>query len=272
MPEPERISVAEVVDAMIIRGGPEYDPEGRMEFVDQVVKAVGSRALDHATTDGGVQIDNVLDASSTFNALHLRKRLRNTLYDGIIRANGVREGAELARTDVLTKLPNRMAYNERIALEVRRQEYEPSDTSNYLALFVGDLDHLRRTNNDFGSHSAGDLALASAASDLASAVRPGDFAGRIGGDEFVVVARFQAETRERAQDNLEEMRNHLTEGVSGTTTYDDRDLTYSMTFGGTLFQPGDTPETLFRIADADLYVLKHFRTGEDATDTSEITS
>jgi diguanylate cyclase (GGDEF)-like protein len=90
--------------------------------------------------------------------------------------------AREARTDPLTGLGNRVAWEDTLAVEQARWE------RHHRPVVLGsiDLDHLKATNDRFG-HAAGDELLVGAASVLRRALRGGDVIARIGGDEFAVV-------------------------------------------------------------------------------------
>src|SRR5215217_651244 len=62
---------------------------------------------------------------------------------------------ETARTDTLTSMPNRRAFDERLALEIERA----ARTGEVLSLLMGDIDHFKALNDRYG-HAAGDEALA----------------------------------------------------------------------------------------------------------------
>ena len=89
----------------------------------------------------------------------------------------------LAHTDALTGLANERTVARILELELARAGRQGSEVS--LALF--DIDDFRATNAD-GGHVAGDDVLRRVAAVLAESVRLVDTVGRIGGDEFVLVA------------------------------------------------------------------------------------
>jgi len=89
----------------------------------------------------------------------------------------------LARTDGLTKLCNRRAFDEIIQTEWRRALRGDAP----LSLLMIDVDHFKSFNDLYG-HSAGDDALAAVARCIGENIRrPGDSAARYGGEEFAVV-------------------------------------------------------------------------------------
>ena len=88
----------------------------------------------------------------------------------------------LSLTDSLTNLPNRRAFDQRMAIEWQRTLRYGSP----LSVMLLDIDHFKRFNDDFG-HQTGDDVLAKVAELIAEAVRTTDFASRYGGEEFVVI-------------------------------------------------------------------------------------
>ena len=89
----------------------------------------------------------------------------------------------VSHTDALTGLANERTVRRVLELEVARAQRQGSDVS--VAVF--DVDDFTRLNADAGSR-AGDLVLRQVASILAESVRLVDTVGRVGADEFVLVA------------------------------------------------------------------------------------
>ncbi|TDN68265.1 sensor domain-containing diguanylate cyclase [Paraburkholderia sp. BL10I2N1] len=89
----------------------------------------------------------------------------------------------LARTDGLTGLNNRRAFEEIIEAEWRRTQR----SARPLSMLLIDVDNFKGFNDLYG-HSAGDDALVAVARCIAGHVRrPGDSAVRYGGEEFVAL-------------------------------------------------------------------------------------
>ena len=108
----------------------------------------------------------------------------------LLRQAEAREALELerdryareARTDRLTGLDNRAAWDEHLANEdARRSRYEEEVT-----IVSADLDALKEINDRDG-HAAGDQALKAAAELLRRSARASDRVARVGGDEFLVL-------------------------------------------------------------------------------------
>jgi diguanylate cyclase (GGDEF)-like protein len=89
----------------------------------------------------------------------------------------------MAHTDPLTGLANERTVARILELELARAARQQSEVS--LAMF--DVDDFQATNLD-GGHEAGDAVLRRVAAVLAESVRLVDTVGRIGGDEFVLIA------------------------------------------------------------------------------------
>ena len=89
----------------------------------------------------------------------------------------------MAHTDPLTGLANERTVGRILELELARAGRQGSEVS--LAMF--DVDDFRATNRE-GGNEAGDDVLRRVAAVLAESVRLVDTVGRIGGDEFVLVA------------------------------------------------------------------------------------
>jgi diguanylate cyclase (GGDEF)-like protein len=87
----------------------------------------------------------------------------------------------LAQHDVLTELPNRLLFNERLD-EILATAREDSPA----ALLCLDLDGFKEINDDLG-HAAGDLLLKEVGRRLLANLRKGDTAARLGGDEFAIL-------------------------------------------------------------------------------------
>ena len=134
---------------------------------------------------------------------------------------------ELVRTDSLTGLLNRRAFDDTIENEIRRS----GRTAAPLSLLLVDVDRFKPYNDHYG-HPAGDAVLRRVAEILkASLKRPGDVAARYGGEEFAAIlpdtdedgAYLVAEGFRRAlsEDGIEHAaseRGHLTASV-GVASY-----------------------------------------------------
>ncbi len=149
-----------------------------------------------------------------------------------------------ARTDDLTRLPNRRALDEEIghALSAARRSGRP------FAIVMVDVDRFKFINDTHG-HAVGDATLAAFSARLAGALREPDRAFRYGGEEFCLLL---CETDAPGARTLaERAREQINQPFDGTM----RALTAS--FGVTAWQPDDTFDTLLRRADRALYSAKN---------------
>jgi len=151
--------------------------------------------------------------------------------------------AREARTDPLTGLGNRVAWDETLALEQARRDRHRRP----VVMLAVDLDGLKGTNDSLG-HAAGDELLVAAAGALRDAVRAGDVVTRVGGDEFAALladadpAAAEA-VRNRVMDACERWR-----GSRGTTL--------RLSIGWAAPKPGETLHDAYCRADAAMYEAK----------------
>jgi len=87
-----------------------------------------------------------------------------------------------ARTDPLTALPNRRAFEEAYERETARVDRAGGQVS----LLLADLDRFKQVNDTLG-HGAGDALLVRVGETLRESARTGDTVARFGGDEFAVL-------------------------------------------------------------------------------------
>src|SRR5207253_1090933 len=118
----------------------------------------------------------------------------------------------MALTDPLTGLPNRRAMDRLVKTELQRRLRQPSP----LSLAIADVDHFKNINTQF-LLPGGDHVLVWLAQVLSNALRTTDTVGRIGGEEFMILA--PGADLDGATGLAERVRH----GVSGAVTeYNDR--------------------------------------------------
>jgi len=158
----------------------------------------------------------------------------------------LREQRRRAMTDVLTQLPNREAWQERLDLELQRwRRY-----GNPLSLAMLDIDFFKRFNDSYG-HKAGDRVLQLVAKALRDRLRQTDFIARFGGEEFVVL--FPETSAEVAKDVLDGLRVYIRE-----LPFHFRGEPVSVTFSAGVagFERDDRNESALERADSALYRAK----------------
>ncbi|CAN5237836.1 bifunctional diguanylate cyclase/phosphodiesterase [soil metagenome] len=155
---------------------------------------------------------------------------------------------ELAWSDVLTGLPNRAQFTERLRLASREA------SAHSVALLYMDIDGFKAVNDVFG-HSFGDRLLLAVAGRLRDSLAEEDFVARLGGDEFVVVLVGPpgASMKTRA----EAVAADLCRRLAAPYTIDANDLVVSVSIGITMSSTGTIDgETLLQRADMAMYAAK----------------
>jgi diguanylate cyclase (GGDEF)-like protein len=154
-----------------------------------------------------------------------------------------------ATHDGLTGMLNRVAILRALATEIDRARRK----SSTLVVALVDLDHFKRVNDAYG-HLTGDEALLGFASAIANAIRAYDFAGRYGGEEFLLVLNdIPPGVVEQRLASLHASISNLEVVARGT------ELTLSCSLGATVFDPAcglSSVEALLSIADQALYYAK----------------
>jgi diguanylate cyclase (GGDEF)-like protein/PAS domain S-box-containing protein len=152
----------------------------------------------------------------------------------------------LALHDPLTGLPNRALFTDRLQ---RAMANAMRDQSHVALMFI-DLDKFKPVNDTY-DHAMGDLLLQEVARRMLACVRESDTVARIGGDEFVVIARVTG-----AHDALavgEKVRKSLEQPF----LLDGHVLQISCSVGGALFpEHGQDDITLVKNADMAMYRAK----------------
>jgi len=189
--------------------------------------------------------------SKPFDPQELRMRLKAgeriiDLQEKLLQAQ--QELHYMATHDNLSGLQNRYAILEALRRELSRARREGRE----VGIILADIDHFKRINDSLG-HLAGDAVLREVAARLRKHVRPYDYVGRYGGEEFLVVLpecplRATQGAAERMQKAVFQEPVLLAEGPVNVT----------ISLGVTGYAQGETDElqALIRAADGALYRAK----------------
>jgi diguanylate cyclase (GGDEF)-like protein len=169
----------------------------------------------------------------------LIKRLRRQLAEKQHHSMILRE---LAMVDALTGLYNRRFAEQRLVAEVARSARK----GHPLTVVLLDLDEFKRINDTYG-HPAGDLVLQEFAAALNRAVRGGDLAVRMGGDEFLLIL---------PECNHEQLRLVLNRLGPLELAWEGRKFPIKYSVGWKEYASGDQPEGMLAAADQALYANK----------------
>ncbi len=153
----------------------------------------------------------------------------------------------LAYHDVLTGLPNRLLFFDRLEQSIRRAHRNGQG----MALLFLDLDQFKQVNDTFG-HALGDELLKQVAERLRRAVRESDTVARIGGDEFAIVM----DAVNEPADVVAGVR-HISALFREPFTVGAHSFTITFSIGVSLFpQDGEDGQTLLRNADTAMFRAK----------------
>jgi diguanylate cyclase (GGDEF)-like protein len=152
---------------------------------------------------------------------------------------------EQASTDGLTGLPNKRT----VQTTITRMVALADRTASPLAALSLDLDHFKQVNDTFG-HGRGDDLLSAVGSVLRSTIRASDFAGRNGGEEFLVLLP------STAQDEALIVAEGIRAAI-GRIQVPQLDRSISVSIGISVFPDDATDATsLMENADRALYAAK----------------
>jgi diguanylate cyclase (GGDEF)-like protein len=176
------------------------------------------------------------------------------------RALLVAEFREAARTDAKTGLANSGYWREVAEREIARAR----GGRDPLAVLLVDIDHFKDVNDRFG-HLTGDDILRAVASALTEGLRPRDFVGRFGGEEFVVL--LTGSDLEQARQAAERIRAHVAD-VKVEATGRAQSVGVTISIGVAAFrESGHSVHELLDAADTALYAAK--RAGRNCVRVAE---
>ena len=156
--------------------------------------------------------------------------------------------ARQATYDMLTGIPNRALFIDRLSQETLRAER----SGRGVALIFIDLDEFKKVNDTLG-HAAGDEVLQIAADRITRSIRNVDTAARVGGDEFAVIAP-------KLQDvvDAEPIAQRILTAMAVPMKVQGQDILTTASIGIAIF-PADSEdgEELLRDADVAMYRSKN---------------
>ncbi|MES2586883.1 MAG: sensor domain-containing diguanylate cyclase [Pseudomonadota bacterium] len=152
-----------------------------------------------------------------------------------------------AHHDVLTELPNRTLFSDRLQQALAACKRHKTK----LAILFIDLDNLK-TINDVYSHNVGDALLKEVARRMRECVRESDTVGRFGGDEFVLIL-----PGIDAEDQAVQVAEKIRLALSAPTEVEGISLSTSASIGVALYpEHGENETDLINNADVAMYEAK----------------
>ncbi|MFT5502518.1 MAG: diguanylate cyclase (GGDEF)-like protein/PAS domain S-box-containing protein, partial [Gammaproteobacteria bacterium] len=149
--------------------------------------------------------------------------------------------------DLLTGLPNRSLFNDRLDLAIKHSRRH----NQMLAVMYLDLDRFKSVNDTFG-HSVGDLLLQAVVSRLQKCLREGDTLSRFGGDEFVLLLPQIDEVSD-----VELIARKIIDALKEPFGLDGQKVFSGISIGAALFPEfGNNKDALIKHADIAMYQAK----------------
>ena len=215
--------------------------------IDELKKAVNVqlvsiiKAMNHHKASEQKRIDSLqaekkalLDRLDSME--HQSEQLRQSAEDAHVKS----------RTDPLTGLPNRLAYDQRFNEELARFERY----GTVFSLCVADIDYFKRINDEYG-HLAGDKVLRLMSRILQKQLRNVDFIARFGGEEFVIL--MPSTDADAARIAAEKVRQTI---ETSPFNFQSNPVKITMSFGVTQVQKEDSVSSMFARADKAMYTAK----------------
>lgn len=198
----------------------------------------------------GERVDNLV-----FNGQALMVESDKRLTVGVIsepdkRTRVVQEHVDMdeAKLDSATGIYNKKAITDMITEEINKAAGENKNIQMYLMIL--DIDNFKSVNDSYG-HYFGDEVIKSFADSLRISVGGRGLVGRIGGDEFMVLLK------DVSVEEVRIMLKSMRKGLKVLLAQKQPEYLFSTSIGISQFSKDGTDfETLFKIADAALYIAK----------------
>ncbi|MET1247168.1 EAL domain-containing protein [Sporolactobacillus sp. STCC-11] len=190
-----------------------------------------------------------LESENGWNSgrMSLLELVTNILADALVKVNAEKRIHFMAYFDSLTKLPNRVLFNERtsLAMEYAKQH------GNHVAIVFLDLDSFKDVNDTLG-HEVGDLLIRQVSEQLTRCVKPADTVSRFGGDEFLILLDHLSDRAEAT--SIVEKIMALFESPF---MLQDQEVFVTASAGIAFYsEDGETTEVLAKNADTAMYAAK----------------
>jgi diguanylate cyclase len=201
--------------------------------------------IDRQSAEANGAVFSALDQMIAANN-QLQERLAQAEKQLATQAAEIKAHESEARTDSLTNLSNRRAFDDE--LKRRLSEWERKRLPCTLVLL--DIDFFKKFNDTHG-HQVGDEVLRQVAKVLKAQSRESDLPCRYGGEEFGVILPTTDASSARVV--AERIRAAVEDSV---TQYEDKRLKVTCSIGMSQFESGDDIGRLIRRADEALYASK----------------
>ncbi|EMO7187038.1 EAL domain-containing protein [Pluralibacter gergoviae] len=188
----------------------------------------------------------ILAITLLLSMLDARLQARTALLASSL-AQANQELAQLALQDTLTRLPNRVLFEDRLAQAIGKAKRAGSQ----FALMFIDLDGFKAVNDAFG-HETGDRLLVAVTQRLQIPLKEQFTLARIGGDEFVLLAEIDA------PEDAARLAGTLVATIDRPFSIGRYELVVTLSIGIALYPlDGQSERDLMFNADAAMYHTKH---------------
>jgi diguanylate cyclase (GGDEF)-like protein/PAS domain S-box-containing protein len=201
----------------------------------------GTRYLTVEINSTGVYSPTDADAPARFRGTY-----------GLMRDISERKEAEAisayqASHDLLTRLPNRFLFKDRLSLAISQARRNPT---TFAVMFL-DLDNFKTINDTLG-HLIGDQLLQSVGTRVFGCLREGDTLARAGGDEFMLLLPQAGRI-----DDAAEIARKILDALRNPFMVESRELFVTVSIGIALYpEHGINADALIRRADVAMYAAK----------------
>ncbi|MFW6341961.1 MAG: diguanylate cyclase [Halothiobacillaceae bacterium] len=234
----------EAVNRQVADIGAEVDQATELSTLKSAVQERLGRICKHVAEYR--QADQKRVAEAEAENQKLRTHVRHLEHETASLKTSLDESRERLLRDTLTGLPNRLAFEERVRLELARRKREHTP----LCLAIWDIDLFKQVNDNFG-HKAGDKALYVVGRRLAKLVREVDMVARFGGEEFVML--LPKTSLEHALPVVDRMREEI---ANTPFRFKTDPIRITLSCGITEHRQGEGIEDTFERADSALYRAK----------------
>ncbi len=210
---------------------------------NDIFDRIRKNSLDHIDKES--LLLGLLHQIATRQDMQINQKLFRELLDsnrelGVILNLQLKHTKKLSETDFLTG-----AYNRTKLFEYLNEVCKYTGEDLY-SVVMFDIDHFKIVNDTYG-HDIGDEVLKTLSKITQRHTRSSDIFARFGGEEFIVVVKMNLD---RAGKFAERLREKIEE------TKFNKVSTVTCSFGVSLLQQGDSPESVIKRADIALYESK----------------
>ena len=223
------------------------DRDRLQQFLDEVVAGPGPVRVQLRLAHGsGRPVHVVVTASAVHDSGGAATCVIAQIEDVTARKLAQAALTHQATHDPLTTLPNRTLLLDRLGQALERSRRN----GGHIALLFCDVDRFKRINDSLG-HEVGDQLLVEIARRLRTSIRGADTAGRLSGDEFLVICEELG--RESDAIRLAERVRAITDEPIAVAGHS---LAVTLSIGVAHAGPNDQPAALLRRADTAMYEAK----------------